>query len=59
MTCPICGAPTSRAFRPFCSKRCQQIDLGRWMTGGYAIPVLDEEPAKPEDEADPPPTRRH
>lgn len=36
--CPLCKAPTARAWRPFCSKRCADIDLGRWMTGAYAVP---------------------
>ncbi len=36
--CPICKAPTARKFRPFCSKRCADVDLGRWLTGAYAIP---------------------
>ena len=44
MKCPICGKPSEAAHRPFCSLRCADIDLGRWMTGRYAIPVEDEEP---------------
>lgn len=36
--CPICGTATVDAHRPFCSKRCAQIDLGRWLKGGYAVP---------------------
>ncbi len=39
MTCPICGAPTERAYRPFCSRRCADVDLARWMNGSYAIPA--------------------
>lgn len=35
--CPICGAPRVARYRPFCSKRCADVDLGRWMTGGYAV----------------------
>ena len=35
--CPICGAPTEYESRPFCSRRCANIDLYRWMSGGYAI----------------------
>jgi uncharacterized protein len=52
MTCPICGKPTEQHVRPFCSKRCQQIDLGRWLSGAYAIPV--EEEANPDEETGPP-----
>lgn len=36
-TCPICKSATSARYRPFCSKRCADIDLGRWMGGRYAI----------------------
>ena len=38
MSCPICRKPTSAEYRPFCSRRCADVDLGRWLTGGYAIP---------------------
>jgi endogenous inhibitor of DNA gyrase (YacG/DUF329 family) len=36
--CPICKKPLDPAFRPFCSKRCADIDLNRWLTGSYVIP---------------------
>ncbi len=36
--CPVCGRPATATFRPFCSKRCANIDLGRWFTGSYRIP---------------------
>ena len=36
--CPICGKPAVERYRPFCSKRCADIDLNRWLKGGYAIP---------------------
>ena len=36
--CPICRAPSAEATRPFCSSRCADIDLGRWVSGGYVIP---------------------
>jgi uncharacterized protein len=35
--CPICGKPASERHRPFCSPRCAQIDLGRWLKGNYRI----------------------
>ena len=38
MTCPICEKDTDPKYRPFCSKRCADVDLGKWLTGGYAIP---------------------
>jgi endogenous inhibitor of DNA gyrase (YacG/DUF329 family) len=42
-TCPICDKPTAAAFRPFCSKRCADVDLHRWLSGSYAIPVTEDE----------------
>jgi endogenous inhibitor of DNA gyrase (YacG/DUF329 family) len=36
--CPICGKPTEKENRPFCSKHCADIDLGRWLDGRYAVP---------------------
>ena len=39
MPCPICDRPAVKDYRPFCSKRCADRDLGKWLTGGYAIPV--------------------
>ncbi|HLA19997.1 MAG TPA: DNA gyrase inhibitor YacG [Pseudolabrys sp.] len=41
--CPICGKATEQAFKPFCSKRCADIDLNRWLSGVYAVPVKDDE----------------
>ena len=45
--CPICGEPAQGRFTPFCSKRCADIDLGRWLKGGYAIPGGAGGPATP------------
>ena len=36
--CPICGKPSSQAHYPFCSGRCKDIDLNRWLSGAYVIP---------------------
>ena len=41
--CPICGKAMATAFRPFCSKRCGDIDLNRWLSGVYAVPVKEDE----------------
>jgi len=41
--CPICSKPTVQDYRPFCSKRCADIDLGKWLGGGYSIPVVEED----------------
>ncbi len=42
-TCPICGKPTVDEMRPFCSRRCADVDLGRWLTGQYRIPAAGED----------------
>jgi endogenous inhibitor of DNA gyrase (YacG/DUF329 family) len=49
--CPNCGKPASEEYRPFCSKRCADIDLHRWLRGAYAIPgePVDEETEPRED----------
>lgn len=46
--CPICGSATAAEWRPFCSRRCADLDLGRWLTGAYAVPS-DDEPDAPDD----------
>jgi len=58
-TCAICKRqPVDPKYKPFCSKRCADVDLQRWFTGGYAIPVRDDEPT--DDEVGPGPGRdRH
>ncbi|WP_416915576.1 MAG: DNA gyrase inhibitor YacG [Roseicyclus sp.] len=43
MSCPICNRDTVPAYRPFCSRRCADVDLARWLTGSYAIPSDDPE----------------
>jgi uncharacterized protein len=42
MSCPICAKETDAKYRPFCSRRCADVDLGKWLTGGYALPIDDE-----------------
>ncbi len=42
--CPACDAPAEHRFRPFCSKRCPDADLGRWLRGAYRFPT-EEAPA--------------
>jgi len=56
-SCPICGKPADPAFRPFCSRRCRDVDLSRWLRGAYAIPAADDEhdgdeiaPPEPQDD---------
>ena len=42
-TCPMCSRPTQREYRPFCSRRCADIDLSRWLRGAYAIPNKEDD----------------
>lgn len=50
--CPECSRPSQREHYPFCSERCRNLDLARWLNGAYAIPVSgDDTPMDPEDDA--------
>jgi len=51
--CPICRKPADMTVRPFCSKRCADIDLNRWLGGVYAVPVKDEDDGERPPESDP------
>ena len=46
MSCPICKKAADQKFRPFCSKRCADIDLGKWLDGKYAIPMENQDDAE-------------
>ena len=55
MICPICSKPTAPDYRPFCSRRCADVDLGRWLTESYRVP-MDTGPETDEStEGDAPP----
>ena len=41
--CPECGKPMDPKFKPFCSSRCRDVDLNRWLKGSYVIPGRDDE----------------
>jgi endogenous inhibitor of DNA gyrase (YacG/DUF329 family) len=41
--CPICGKPAQPNYRPFCSRRCADVDLGRWFGEGYRVPAVEVE----------------
>lgn len=49
--CPICGRPTDPGYRPFCSRRCADVDLSRWLKGTYAIPGGTSDADEDGDEA--------
>jgi endogenous inhibitor of DNA gyrase (YacG/DUF329 family) len=40
--CPICGKPAAAASKPFCSERCRDVDLNRWLSGSYVIPAAKD-----------------
>ncbi|HEY0331402.1 MAG TPA: DNA gyrase inhibitor YacG [Rhodopseudomonas sp.] len=46
--CPICGKPATEASRPFCSERCRDVDLNRWLSNSYSIPAAKDD----DDDAD-------
>jgi len=48
--CPICGNPKEEKFKPFCSKRCADVDLNRWFSGSYAIPAAEEDEGEDKEE---------
>ncbi|MBU3028950.1 DNA gyrase inhibitor YacG [Paracoccus marinaquae] len=51
--CPLCGKPSAAAYRPFCSKRCADIDLAHWLRGDYVIPGTSQDEVAPDpDERD-------
>ena len=50
--CPICGKPAEPAYRPFCSGRCADVDLHRWLKGSYAIPAEEPEDGLPDADSD-------
>lgn len=41
MSCPICSGETTKTYRPFCSRRCADIDLAKWFSGAYSTPSQD------------------
>jgi endogenous inhibitor of DNA gyrase (YacG/DUF329 family) len=46
--CPICGKPAIASAKPFCSDRCRDVDLNRWLSGSYSIPAREGEEEDPE-----------
>ncbi len=54
-SCPICSRPRDAKFKPFCSKRCADLDLAKWLKGEYTIPgaPIDEAEDRPDADQDP------
>jgi endogenous inhibitor of DNA gyrase (YacG/DUF329 family) len=59
--CPICGKPATPEHLPFCSRRCANVDLNRWLTGAYAIPGRtasgEDDDAELAEDRRPPPSK--
>jgi len=51
-TCSICGKPRDKRYDPFCSKRCADVDLHRWLSGVYVVPGGEPAADEPEGEED-------
>ena len=52
--CPICGKASEPKFHPFCSNRCREVDLNKWLGGHYAIPAVEsDEDSGPDGETPP------
>ncbi|HEX2216756.1 MAG TPA: DNA gyrase inhibitor YacG [Xanthobacteraceae bacterium] len=54
--CPICGKPAEKAFRPFCSRRCADVDLHRWLADAYVLPAAETDADIADAEAAPRPS---
>ncbi|AKO95833.1 MULTISPECIES: DNA gyrase inhibitor YacG [Marinovum] len=60
MSCPICAKPSDPKYRPFCSKRCADLDLAKWLSGAYAVPLEEEDEfSDSQDPVDTPQRRTH
>lgn len=46
--CPICSKPAEQAYRPFCSPRCRDVDLHRWLSGSYVVPGREDDEEDPD-----------
>ncbi len=52
MTCPTCGKSADPKYRPFCSRRCADVDLARWLNESYRVPVDEDTEAGPDTDTD-------
>ncbi|KEP68505.1 DNA gyrase inhibitor YacG [Thioclava sp. BHET1] len=59
MSCPICGKEPAPKYRPFCSGRCADVDLARWLNGSYVIPGDAVEEDDRSSDAPEPPVKPH
>jgi endogenous inhibitor of DNA gyrase (YacG/DUF329 family) len=52
MACPTCNKLENKDFKPFCSKRCADVDLGKWLNGSYSVPVVEMDDLPDDEQAD-------
>lgn len=50
LVCPICGKPAAPKYTPFCSTRCADVDLHRWLSESYRAPAVEDPDGLPEDD---------
>ena len=55
--CPVCGKLAIEQFRPFCSRRCTDVDLNRWLSGVYTVPEAENDERVGDDSEAPPQLR--
>jgi uncharacterized protein len=55
MSCPTCGKAADAKYHPFCSRRCADVDLARWLNESYRVPVEDDAEGPPDAGDDPAP----
>jgi endogenous inhibitor of DNA gyrase (YacG/DUF329 family) len=58
VSCPICAKEVAQKYHPFCSRRCADVDLGKWLTGAYAIAAEPLEPDMQDSEDNDKPARQ-
>ncbi len=58
MTCPTCGKPADAKYHPFCSRRCADVDLARWLNESYRVPAETDAEALPETNDETPPRQQ-
>jgi len=50
LACSICGKPALPKYKPFCSARCADVDLHRWLNESYRAPAVEDPEGLPEDD---------
>jgi endogenous inhibitor of DNA gyrase (YacG/DUF329 family) len=50
--CPVCGKPAQADVKPFCSRRCADVDLNRWLSGRYVVVGSDDDDSDPVEDSE-------